>query len=38
VPRSIDIRTDPLPKSGAGKVLKNRLRDPFWAGRDRWVS
>jgi long-chain acyl-CoA synthetase len=38
VPRSIDIRTDPLPKSGAGKVLKNRLRDPFWAGRERWVS
>ncbi|MBV8341444.1 MAG: AMP-binding protein, partial [Gammaproteobacteria bacterium] len=24
-PRSIDIRTEPLPKSGAGKLLKNRL-------------
>jgi long-chain acyl-CoA synthetase len=38
VPRSIDVRTEPLPKSGAGKVLKNRLRDPFWAGRERQVS
>jgi long-chain acyl-CoA synthetase len=38
VPRSIDVHTEPLPKSGAGKVLKNRLRDPFWAGRERQVS
>ena len=34
VPRSIEIRDEPLPKSGAGKVLKNRLREPYWAGRD----
>jgi long-chain acyl-CoA synthetase len=26
VPRSIELRSDPLPKSGAGKVLKSRLR------------
>jgi len=26
VPRSIDLRSGPLPKSGAGKVLKHRLR------------
>jgi long-chain acyl-CoA synthetase len=38
VPRSIDIRAEPLPKSGAGKVLKNTLRDPFWTGRERRVS
>jgi len=31
VPRTIDLRTEPLPKSGAGKVLKSRLREPFWA-------
>ena len=37
-PRSIDLRTEPLPKSGAGKVLKNQLRDPYWEGRDRRVS
>jgi long-chain acyl-CoA synthetase len=38
VPRAIDIRTEPLPKSGAGKLLKNRLREPFWGGRERRVS
>jgi long-chain acyl-CoA synthetase len=26
LPRSIELRTEPLPKSGAGKVLKGRLR------------
>jgi long-chain acyl-CoA synthetase len=26
VPRSIELRSEPLPKSGAGKVLKGRLR------------
>ena len=34
VPRSVEFRADPLPKSGPGKVLKRDLRDPFWAGRD----
>jgi len=38
VPRSIELRTEPLPKSGAGKVLKSRLREPYWAGRERSVS
>jgi long-chain acyl-CoA synthetase len=38
VPRSIDIRNEPLPKSGAGKLLKHRLREQFWAGRERQVS
>lgn len=31
VPRSVDLQFEPLPKSGAGKVLKNRLREPFGA-------
>ena len=26
------------PKSGAGKLLKGRLREPFWAGRERRVG
>jgi acyl-CoA synthetase (AMP-forming)/AMP-acid ligase II len=30
-PRSVTFSTDPLPKSGPGKVLKRELRDPFWA-------
>jgi acyl-CoA synthetase (AMP-forming)/AMP-acid ligase II len=36
-PRSIDL-LDALPLSGAGKVLKTRLRQPFWADRDRNVA
>jgi long-chain acyl-CoA synthetase len=31
LPRSIEIRTEPLPKSGAGKILKRELRDRFWS-------
>jgi len=38
VPRAIDVRREPLPKSGAGKLLKSTLREPFWAGRERRVS
>ena len=30
VPRSIEFRSEPLPISGAGKVLKNELRSPYW--------
>ena len=37
-PRSMEIRTEPLPLSGVGKVLKNELRRPFWQGRERQVS
>jgi acyl-CoA synthetase (AMP-forming)/AMP-acid ligase II len=38
VPRSIDIRDEPLPKSGAGKILKSTLREPFWREHDRRVG
>lgn len=38
VPRSIDVRTGPLPKSGPGKILKGELREPFWAGHTRRVN
>ena len=37
-PRSVDIRTDPLPMSGAGKILKRKLRAPFWEGQGRGVN
>ena len=30
VPKSIEIRTESLPTSGPGKVLKRSLRDAFW--------
>jgi len=36
-PRSIDIRREPLPKSGPGKVLKRELRAPYWKGQERNV-
>lgn len=37
VPKGIDLRHEPLPKSGPGKVLKRELRAPFWEGLDRSV-
>jgi acyl-CoA synthetase (AMP-forming)/AMP-acid ligase II len=30
VPRGIEQRREPLPKSGAGKILKRQLRDAWW--------
>lgn len=38
VPKAIDLRHEPLPKSGPGKVLKRELRAPFWEGRERQVG
>ena len=37
-PKSISFREQPLPLSGAGKVLKTELRAPFWKGRNRQVN
>jgi acyl-CoA synthetase (AMP-forming)/AMP-acid ligase II len=36
-PRSVAF-VDALPISGAGKVLKTKLREPFWQGRERAVA
>jgi acyl-CoA synthetase (AMP-forming)/AMP-acid ligase II len=36
-PRSVAI-LDALPLSGAGKVLKTKLREPFWQDRQRGVA
>ena len=36
-PRSVEIVTDPLPLSGAGKILKTELRKPYWEGLDKQV-
>ena len=38
VPKGIDLRSDPLPKSGPGKVRKRELRAPYWEGKDRAVN
>jgi long-chain acyl-CoA synthetase len=32
VPKRIELRDEPLPKSGAGKILKRELREPHWSG------
>jgi long-chain acyl-CoA synthetase len=37
-PRSVEIRDRSLPLSGAGKVLKAQLREPFWRGRDQRIG
>jgi long-chain acyl-CoA synthetase len=37
-PRSIEFRTDPLPVSGAGKILKRELRKPYWEGRQSRIA
>lgn len=38
IPKRIDLRTEPLPKSGAGKILKRELREPFWVGRSTRIG
>ena len=37
LPKSVDFSKEPLPKTGPGKIAKRRLRDPFWAGRERKI-
>ncbi|GGM76087.1 class I adenylate-forming enzyme family protein [Dactylosporangium sucinum] len=37
-PAEVIVRTEPLPKSAAGKLLKRQLREPYWAGHDRRVA
>ena len=36
-PKSVEFRADPLPLSGAGKILKTTLRESFWADQDKAV-
>lgn len=38
VPKSFEFRSEPLPLSGAMKVLKRELRAPYWEGRERTVN
>ncbi len=37
-PHSIEIRAESLPKSGAGKIQKFELREPYWEGQDRRIG
>jgi long-chain acyl-CoA synthetase len=38
VPKSVSFRAEPLPLSGAMKVLKRELRAPYWEGKQRGVN
>jgi len=38
VPKSVEIRSEPLPLSGALKPLKRELRKPYWEGHERAVN
>jgi long-chain acyl-CoA synthetase len=38
VPQGVDFRTEPLPLSGAMKVLKRDLRAPYWEGKDKQIG
>ncbi|MGI8793510.1 MAG: AMP-binding protein [Acidimicrobiales bacterium] len=38
VPKSVEFRAEPLPLSGALKVLKRELRKPYWEGQGRSVN
>jgi len=38
VPKSVEFRADPLPLSGAMKVLKRELRAPHWEGKDSGIN
>jgi long-chain acyl-CoA synthetase len=38
MPRHIELRVEPLPKSAAGKILKRELREPHWAGQQAQVA
>ena len=37
-PKSCDVRSEDLPKSGAGKILKADLRKPFWMHSTRGIN
>ena len=36
VPRGLDF-VEVMPRSEAGKVLRNRVREPYWRGRTRQI-
>ncbi len=38
VPKSVEFRDEPLPLSGALKILKRELRDKYWADHERGVN
>lgn len=37
-PTRIEFRTDALPKTSVGKLLRRVVRDPYWEGHDRRIA
>ena len=37
IPKSIDFRSEPLPKTGPGKIAKRVLREPYWRDANRKI-
>jgi long-chain acyl-CoA synthetase len=37
-PSSVELRSDPLPVSAQGKILKTELRRPYWGERQRNIA
>jgi fatty-acyl-CoA synthase len=38
IPQRFEMRTEPLPKTGTGKILKRDLREILWAGKERRIQ
>ena len=38
LPRIVEFSTDPLPKTGTGKIRKMVLKEKFWAGKEKRVQ
>ena len=38
VPKSVELRVDPLPRTAVGKILKRDLREPYWEGRETHIA
>lgn len=38
LPKSVEVRSEPLPRTVTGKVRKTDLRAPHWEGHDRQIS
>jgi fatty-acyl-CoA synthase len=38
LPRIVELVSDPLPKTGTGKIRKNLLKEKFWAGKEKRVQ
>jgi fatty-acyl-CoA synthase len=38
LPRIVEFRDEPLPKTGTGKIRKMILKEKFWSGKDKRVQ